>query len=69
MEEKKNTDRTVDPYDSGTVISPLAEYRKLVIAEGKIEGLKELYAMDIDDEMFRHLTGKILGIVKEEYDE
>ena len=66
MEEKKNTDRTVDTHDGDPVIIPLVEYRKLVIAEGKLDGLKELYAMDIDDEMFRHLTGKILGIVKEQ---
>lgn len=48
------------------VTIPAAEYSKLVIAEGKLEGLKQLYTMDIDDEMFRHITGKILGIVKEE---
>ena len=66
MEGNTDTIRTADTHNSEPVIIPLAEYSKLVIAEGKLEGLKQLYMMDIDDEMFRHLIGKILGILEDE---
>lgn len=46
------------------VTIPAAEYRALVLAEAKLEGLRNLY--ELDDGTFKRLAGWILGILEDE---
>ena len=66
MEEKKNTVRTVDTYDDTPVTISVEEYRRLLRAWYKIDGLKSLY--DLGAEPFYRLAGRIMEIVKEEWE-
>ena len=63
MEEKKNTDRTVDTYEDMPVTISIEEYRQLLRANEKVKALRDFYDMK---ESFYFLAGRILEIYEDD---